>query len=109
MRAGDSRGAENPADAQPLVQVIQRIVATEGSRRVRGSDQLGGRFVHTRSDRPPRGPGAPSVQQRSAGAQVNGLSERVVPQRQIHIHGARRPGYRALDHIAKGECNAPRL
>jgi len=103
VRSGDARGAEDPADAQPLVQVFERVVAAEGSRRVRGSDQLRGRFVHTRSDRPARGPGAPSVQQGPAGTQVHGLPEGVVPQRQIHIHGARRPGHRPFDHIAKSK------
>lgn len=104
VRSGDPCGAENPADAPPLVQVVQRVVATEGSRRVRGGDQLGGRFVHTRGDRPSRHPSAPSVQQGPAGAQVHGIPEGVVPQRQIHIHGAGRPGYRPFDHIPESEC-----
>lgn len=103
VRTRDPGGTENPSDAQPLVQVGQGVVAAEGSRRVRGSDQLRGRFVHTRSDRPARGPGAASVQQGPAGAQVHGLPEGAVPQRQVHIYGARRPGHRPLDHIAKSE------
>lgn len=85
---GDESGAQNPADAQPLVQVVQRVVTAERSRRVRRGDQLGGRFVHTGSDRPTRRPGTPAVQQGPTGAQVHGLPEGVVPQRQIHIYGA---------------------
>lgn len=100
MRPGDPSGAADTADAQPLVQVVQRIVAAEGGWRVRGGDQLGGRGFHTRGDRAARRRGAPAVQQGPAGAQVHGLSQSVVPQRQVHIHGARRPGHRPLDHIA---------
>lgn len=103
MRPRNPGGAENPADAQPLVQVVQRVAAAQGSRRLRGSDQLGGRVVHTRSDRPARGPGAQAVQQGPAGAQVHGLPEGVVPERQIYFHGARRPGHRPFDYIAESE------
>lgn len=61
VRPGDPGGAENLADAQPLVQVVQRIAETQGGWRLRGGDKLGGRFVHTRSDRPARGTGPPAV------------------------------------------------
>lgn len=88
MRSRDPGGAENTSDAQPLVQVVQGVVAAEGGRRVRGSDQLRGRFFHPGSHRPARGAGAASVQQGPAGPQVNGLPEGVVSKRQVHIHGA---------------------
>lgn len=68
VRPGDPGGAADTADAQPLVQVVQRVVAAEGGGRVRGGDQLGGRRVHTRGDRPARRRGAPTVQQGPAGA-----------------------------------------
>lgn len=105
VRTGNTSGAENPADAQPLVQIVQGVAAAQGGRRVRGSDQLRGRLVHTRSDRQTRRPRAPSLQQRPAGAQVHGLPEGVVPERQVHIHGARRQGHRPFDHIAKSESH----
>lgn len=88
VRPGDARGAQDPADAQPLVQVVQGVDAPEGGRRVRGGDQLGSGVVYTRGDRPARRARSPVVQQGPAGTQVHGLSEGVVPQRQVHIHGA---------------------
>lgn len=103
VRPGDARGAQDPADAQPLVQVVQGVDAPEGGRRVRGGDQLGSGVVHTRGDRPARRARAPAVQQGPAGAQVHGLSEGVVPQRQVHIHGSRRQSHRPLDHLAPSE------
>lgn len=103
VRPGDARGAQDPANAQPLVQVVQGVDASEGGRRVRGGDQLGSGVVHTGGDRPARRARTPAVQQGPAGAQVHGLSEGFVPERQVHIHGARRQSHRPLDHLAPSE------
>lgn len=102
---GDASGASYPADASALDAFSERGSAAGAGRRIQNRSGQRDRRLLPGGDRAPRRACETALQQGPASAQDGHLRARAVPQRQIPIHGPRRPGHRAFNHIAKGKGN----